>query len=192
MTLRLLPGLLLIGLYSCGEKMTNKTNYFNVDSLIDVHINRLAIQKPEATKTIVINEFEETLVIRPDSALWAHELDIFRHLGILNKPIYAASYKVIDGLKDSHSNLILRGYYALGEIPIKEFKVYYQGSFEKLRKIEAIVEERNALYFTSRSFVMTFDHLPEGMVMQHYAVEGFQKMILKDTVRFSLSADIAY
>ncbi len=192
MIFRLFVGLLLIGFGSCSGKKPSIKSYFNVDSLINRQVGQLTMKAATATKTIAINDREENLVIKPDSASWVHELGIFRHLDILNKPIYATAYAVTDRVKDIHSNLTLRVYRPTREVPIKEFKMYYQDSFEKLKKIEATIEERNAVYFTARRFVLTFDDLPEGMVLQRYAVHGFQKMILGDTVRFSLSAEIMY
>lgn len=183
---------LLIGLCSCNEKKPIAKSYFNVDSLMNVQLVQLTAKAASVTKRIKINDLEETVKIKPDSALWAHELAIFKHLDILNKPIYATAYEVIDGTKDSNSNLTLRIYHAKREVPVTVFKLYYQDSFDKLRRIEATSEESNALYFTTRKFVLTFDDLAGGIVLQRYAVEGFQKMILSDTVRFSLHSEILY
>lgn len=192
MILRIFVGFLLLSLCSCNEKKPLQSSYFNIDSLISTQTQQLAMKAASVSKTVAINDLEETLVMKPDSASWAHELGIFKQLEMLNKPIHAAVYGVTDGVKDSHSNLKLRIYHATQQVSIKEFKFYYQDRFEKLRRIEAASEESNALYLTERKFVLTFDNQPEGLALRHYAVSGFQKMILGDTVRFSLSAEIIY
>ena len=183
---------LLIGLSACGRKNLAHNRYFNVDSLISRQVEHLTVKSPSVTKTITINNLEEALVIKPDSASWAHELGIFRYLDILNKPIYATAYTLADGVKDNHSNLTLRIYRPTQPVPIREFKLYYQDSFEKIRRIEATMEESNSLYFSRRNFVLTFDDRPEKAALQSYAVNGFQKMIMGDTVWFSLSARLVY
>ncbi|HRI80115.1 MAG TPA: hypothetical protein PLR06_11320 [Cyclobacteriaceae bacterium] len=121
---------------------------------------------------------------------WETELEIFRELEKINKAASQGEYKIDDQVKDTKSNLFIRRYTANSEpVPIVEF--YYQNEFPRLKKIEASIDERNALYSTCRKLKMEFEEGEEGHpLLTRYSVDGFQKMFLRDTVHLSMAGEI--
>ena len=137
---------------SCQKNQTVTKNYFDIDSLIDNQLIYLRETNASLTKTASIDKDQDEATFKPDSAGWANELEAFRHLDIINKSIYVDAYEITDGKKDENSNLIVRNFQATREIPIEYFRIYYQDSPKRIRKIEASLSEQNTLYFTARTF----------------------------------------
>lgn len=177
---------------SCESNNEVAKNYFDIDSLIDRQLAYLEENGARLSKTASIDCATDTTTFNPDSASWAKELEVFRHLDIINKPIYADAYKVTDGVKDINSNLIVRSFIAKRDIPVKNLKLYYQDSPKKLRKLDATLSEQNSLYYTTRKLSIVLEDINKQMVISSYDVRGIQKMTLRDSVRFSISSKVIY
>lgn len=182
----------IAALWSCNDGIKSTKAYYNIDSLIDTQVEYLTKAKAFIVKTASIDSARDESKFTPDSTVWAHELEVFRHLDEINKSIYADAYQVIDGENDPHSNLTIRVYRAKREAPITELKMYYYNTFDRLKRIEATVKETNALYYTRRKLVLELDDFDSKTVLHRYAIQGIQKMILSDSVRFSISSKIMY
>jgi hypothetical protein len=74
-------------------------------------------------------------------------------------------------------------------VPFVQF--YYQHDVTNLKRIEAEYQEQNALYYTKRRLSIQFDGSGKNLI-HHYSIEGAQKMILSDSVRFSIHGSIFY
>ncbi len=182
----------MLALASCQHNPTASKNYFDINSLIDQQLVYLTKAGASLSKSASIDSVRDKTNFQPDSASWANELEVFRHLDIINKPIYVDSYNVTDGEKDTNSNLIVRSFVANKEIPVKSLKLYYQESPQKLRKLEAVLSEKNSLYYTTRKFSMELEDVNELMVLSRYNVQGVQKMVLRDSVKFEISSEVLY
>ncbi|MEQ8362235.1 MAG: hypothetical protein RH948_05145 [Cyclobacteriaceae bacterium] len=181
-----------LAITSCQNNTTVSKKYFDIDSLIDRQLLYLKETGASLSKVATIDSTKDNTNFKPDSASWANELEVFRHLDIINKPIYVDAYEVIDGVKDANSNLTVRSFVANREIPVKSLKLYYQDSPHKLRKLEATLSEQNSLYYTARKFSMELENVGQQMVVSMYDVRGVQKMILRDSVKFSISSEVIY
>ena len=95
-----------------------------------------------------------------------------------------------DGLFDPGSNLTVKAFTSLKKLPVVYLKIYYQGSIEKPRKIEALYDEANLLYESARLLSMHFAQVDNRTVLTHYSIKGGQKMIFGDSVAFYISAKI--
>ncbi len=177
---------------SCENNNEVSKNYFNIDSLLDHQLIYLEGKGARLSKAASIDSASDMTTFKPDSASWAKELEVFRHLDIINKPIYVDAYKVTDGVKDVNSNLMVRSFVAKREVPVKSLKLYYQGSPRKLRKLEATLSEQNSLYYTARKLSIELEDINKQMVIASYDVRGVQKMILSDSVRFSITSRVIY
>jgi hypothetical protein len=170
----------------------NKTNqvydkpYVDFDSLINSHITSLVQAKSSLTKSVVLDGKSDQSTITLDSAIVAHELDVFRQLDFINKPLYRNGYEVIDGEKDTRSNLTTRKYQSKNPSPIPIVIFYYQNNFSNIKKIESVYQEDNTLYSTRRELLLEFDDASGTQMLSRYALKGIQKMILNDTVKFSI------
>ena len=71
-------------------------------------------------------------------------------------------------------------------------KFYYLGQFKHLKKLEASYHEENTLYSTKLFLWMEFDDINSRMVLDKYGMEGIQKMVLSDSVPFSIKSSISF
>ena len=185
-----LIGLVLI-LFSCSEKKEISKPYYPVDSLITAQVTYLKDSKGALTKVASLGEHHDsTTYIPADSIAWANELEVFALLKAINKPVYHGQYTVEDGLPDANSNLKILSFKSAKQLPISSLKIFYQDSHENVRKIEAVYSEMNPLYKSSRTLQLELQDIGHQAVVTSYAVVGGQKMILKDSVRFSLKGTI--
>lgn len=182
----------IIILVSCQTNEPISKKFFNIDSLIDSQVNYLVASKASITKFAAVDTANDKSTFKPDKEGWENELAVFRQLELINKPIYAQAYEQIDGGKDAHSNLKVRTYRAKYEAPIREFKLFYLDHPSQVRKIEARISEQNSLYYSSRSFKIELDDRDNQMTLTHFNVQGIQKMILRDSVKFSITSSINY
>lgn len=177
-----------IGCFSC-QKTEQKSTYF--DSLANTSLQELLKQQATLAKKVHIASDRDSITLKPDSAYWANDLDVFRQLAVFQKPAYRDAYHVEDGLADSESNLTVRQYKAIQNTPVPLLRFYYYHSFNQLKKIEAHYQEENALYATHRRLIMEFEDVAGAPQLSYYAVDGFQKMIFSDSTFYSVHAAIS-
>lgn len=163
-----------------------------MDGLIDNQVNYLLKMNASITKSAEVDSAKDQSTFIPDSIGWTDELAVFRHLELINKPIYAQAYEVLDGVKDDNSNLTVKILNAKINVPVQQFKIFYQNDQEKVKRIEAKIMEQNSLYFTARTFTIELEDHQGLPVLSQFKVSGVQKMILRDSVRFSISSTINY
>jgi len=182
--------LIAIALGSCHSKRQPAT-FYPVDSLVSGQINYLTDIRAGLFKEALLGGKADTLTYTPDDTVaWLTELGIFRKIDIINKPVNKGSYLVSDGLFDPGSNLTIRAFTSLKKLPVVYLKVYYQGSIEKPRKIEALYDEANALYKSARLLSMHFEQIENRTVLTSYVIKGGQKMVFGDSVAFYISGKI--
>jgi hypothetical protein len=179
---------LLLG--SCNESAKKADSYF--DSLVTSQVELLSLAKPSLVKQASIGGQEDQVKFTPDSTLWESELDIFRQLEIYERPAYRDAYEVTDGISDEKSNLTVRSFHSIKNIPVRDLKFYYHNQFQRLRKIEATCQEKNTLYTTRRSLQMEFDEVDGKSVLSSYSISGVQKMVLSDSVKFSINSKVVF
>lgn len=165
--------------------------YFDFDSLINVQVAELLKAQSTISKTSVINAKEDDSSFVPDSLKLANELDVFRQLDLINKPLYRNAYEIKDGEKDTKSNLLIRSYTAKTPSPVPFVKFYYQSSPREVKKIESVFHEENTLYNTRRNLLLEFDDSSGSLLLTGYQLSGTQKMILNDTVNFSVNVSFS-
>ena len=179
-------------LAACESQRVAKKTYLDIDSLINVQIKSLVTANAHVIKNASLNNEKAKSEFAMDSLGWATELDIFRQLDVINKPTNKDLYLVIDDEKDVNSNLTIRQYKAKRELPVKMLSLYYYKNLQNLKKIQAVFKEKNALYATERSLMMEFDEVNGNSRLVHYSIDGIQKMILGDTIRFTIHCDVIF
>ncbi len=174
-------------LYGCNQsdKVYDKP-YFDFDSLVNKQVAILVEAQVVATKQAMINGKSDEAIFSPDSTQLAHELDVFRQLDVINKPLFKNRYEITVGEKDTLSNLFILTYQATGPAPVPYVKFYYQRSPTQPKKIESHYLEQNSLYATERVLLMEFDDALRPTLLTHYRMVGSQKMVMNDTVHFSV------
>lgn len=162
--------------------------YFDFDSLVNAQVDVLAKAHSTLAKSVSLDGKVDQSSHATDSTLLAQELDVFRQLDLINKPLYRNTYEVIDGEKDTQSNLRVKRYKAKTPAPIAFVTFYYHDDFTQIKKIESVYQENNSLYATKRQLQLEFDDSTGAMVLSKYRMTGSQKMILSDSVKFTIEA----
>ena len=182
--------ILLFLLTACRQEQKSTQKYFDFNGLIDDQISELSQRKRVLDKVADIGGLTSDTTFLPSSTGWETELEIFRELEIINKPAFQKAYTLVDPVKDTKSNLLIRRYVAASE-PIPQIEFYYQKEFSRLKRIEASISERNILYSTRRILKMEFDEGEEGHpLLIRYSMDGYQKMFLRDTIHLSMTGEI--
>ncbi len=173
--------LLAIVLFSaCSEKQSVSTKtYYDIDSLVTLQIKSL--QGLQLHKSVEIDGKKEQTTFTPDSLQWAHELDIFRQLDQINKSSFRDAYVVTD-TKDVNSNLTVRELRANRPVPVSSVRFYYLGTPKDLKRIEASLMEENSLYVNERTMTIELG--------KSYRIEGIQKMVMSDSVKFVVEGNV--
>jgi hypothetical protein len=179
-----------VALASCTESAKKADSYF--DSLVTNQVTALSLAKASIVKQASIAGNHDETTFTPDSTLWESELDIFRQLEIYERSAYKDAYEVKDGIPDEKSNLTVRSYRSLKNIPVRDLKFYYHDQFRHLKKIEATYREQNTLYTTWRTLQMEFDETNGKSVLSSYSVSGVQKMVLSDSVKFLIHSKVIF
>lgn len=184
--------LILVLVFSCAEnRATDSKKYFDFEKLVDDQISVLTDRGASVNKAAVVGEKKDESRFTPDSIGWTYELEIFRHLDVINKPVYVNAFDIED-IKDANSNLSVRSYKSTRDVQVAEVNFYYQDTFNKLRKITAVTRENTSLYTTTRNLEMQFDIDHDGILLTGYSIKGTQKLILNDTVNFLIQSMIEF
>lgn len=182
--------LLFIGsiLFTGCDKASQKYDkaYLDFDSLLHAQSDLLLAGKYTVHKTAMLDGKKEDSSFQPDSIRLANELDVFRQIDVINKPLYRTTYKIIDGEKDTQSNLLIRTYEATGPSPVPFVKIYYHQNITHIKKIESVYRDENTLYATQRMLQLAFDDTTGIPLLTSYSLQGIQKMTLSDSVHFSV------
>jgi len=182
-------GVLLI---SCNQKSLKYDKpYFDFDSLVNNQVQQMAWAKVSLRKKIFLNGKQDSAIFLPDTTQWKHELDAFQQLDLINKPLFKGNYEASDQ-QDDHSNLVVRALTTKMKSPVPEVKFFYQDGQKKLKRIESVFNESNVLYSTSRKLTLEFEEQQGVALISKYRVQGFQKMILSDSVAFSIDGKLLY
>lgn len=180
---------LIILLAACAEKQESGQKYFDFEAMIDEQVDQLRQRGRVLEKATAMGVVQTDSTFLPSGKGWEAELEIFRDLEIINRPAFRKVYQLRDPIEDSNSNLKIREY-VTDKAPLRLLRFYYHDKFERLKKIEGFITEKNYLYTTCRTLTMEFEEEEDKPQLIRYAMTGFQKMLLGDTVRFSVQGQI--
>jgi hypothetical protein len=176
----------------CQKQKVITKRYLDVDSLVNAQVKYLSQSKASLKKEATIGGKTSSSTNALDSTAWSHELDVFRQLDLINRPIYRDVYEVKDGVKDSKSNLLITSYEAPTNSPVPYLRLYYQNSPTRLKKLEALYQETNSLYGSQRKLEMYFDDTTGKPYLKGYLIEGNQKMMLSDSVHYAIRSEVVF
>jgi hypothetical protein len=182
---------MIVFLSSCEDKQRATKYYYAVDSILHEQTNFLAKSKARLTKEAFINSKRETKSYTPKSdTAWSYELDVFAELNDINKPTNMGKYRTEQGLKDANSNLLMYTIESTEKLPVVFLKVYYLDNLSNIRRIESLYQEESSLLKSSRKLSMEFQNINNKIVLTSYSITGGQKMLLGDSVQFSVNGMI--
>ena len=182
--------LIAVSLLSCRPAALKDYDkpYFDFDSLVNHQIQKFSSRKDSIRKVAELDSKKDASSFIIDSLRLAHEWDVFRQLDWINKPIFKGTYQITEA-PDTKSNLTIRSYKATTPSPVSFVHFYYQQNVKDLKRIEASYHEQNALYYSKRKLTIEFDGTGQNLI-RHYSIEGSQKMIFGDSVKFSIHGRI--
>lgn len=182
--------LIITGIGGCsGKRSVSQRSFFNIDSLVTFQVEQLK-GKYELNKFVEIDGKNEQSRFVPDSLQWANELDIFRQIDQINKAAFRDAY-VVNDVRDINSNLTVREITAQGDAPVSSVRFFYLRDPSDIRKIEATLREENTLYVNTRRLVIEFEPANSINLVRRYRIEGLQKMVMNDSVRFVIAGEVA-
>lgn len=185
----------LLAMLSC-ESEKQSASFYPIDSLVSQQVYLLAKIDAALFKEALLEGHTDTVTYTPaDTTVWMKELEVFKKLNEINKPVNKGRYEVTDGLLDPGSNLTVKAFTSKplddnDPLPIVYLKIYYQGNIRKPRKIEALYDEETLLYKSARHVSMHFQQIENQTLLTSYFVKGGQKMVFGDTVTFYISGKI--
>jgi hypothetical protein len=190
----ILCGLLASALISCiGGSERRLTVFYDFDSLIHAQVIQLTSMQPVLKKEADIDGKREVVEIdKTDSSKWAKELDIFRQLNLNDKILNERRYEIQKDLPDATSNLRICQYIAKTDLPLSLVRIYYEGKLENIRKVEGFFRESNGLYSSSRFLSMELTDINDQALLTGYSIEGNQKMMLGDSVKFKIKGTLSF
>jgi hypothetical protein len=156
--------------------------------LISSQVDYLSATHAKVRKVVQVGEKNDTTNLVPaDTSAWKKELDIFRELDAINKPIYQDVYTFTDGIPDTRSNLLIRTYAGDKSLPVEFLRVYYHRDPGRVRKIEGRYAQDNSLYSSARFFTLEFMESNGQSILTSYAVQGGQRMFMGDSVQYAVT-----
>jgi hypothetical protein len=179
---------------ACKPVENTSERYYNLDSLLQAQTQLLISTKPSLTKSAYLGERKETKRFSPDSLGWIDEFGTLSELALINKPIYRGMYSVRDE-QDSKSNLRILSYVIKdkeeeSKIPVRNVRIYYLGSLDRIKRIEGSYNEENELYRGTHRLSIELQDVYNKTMITSYSIEGHQKMILADSVDFTIEGQI--
>lgn len=179
--------LIVIMLASCENKRSETAYYYPLDSLLNEQVQFLTLSRATLVKKAFIDGKEESVSFTPkDTTRWKYELDVFSELRDINKPANVGKYRTEKGLKDSTSNLLIYTIESTETMPVVFMNVYYLDTLSDIRKIEGFYREESSLLKSARHLSMEFENINNKIVLTSYSIKGGQKMLLGDSVQFSV------
>jgi hypothetical protein len=96
----------------------------------------------------------------------------------------------VNDVRDVNSNLTVREIRAQGDAPVSLVRFFFLRDPGDIRRIEATLVEENALYTNTHRLTLEFEPANSIRLVQRFRIEGLQKMVMNDSVRFVIAGEI--
>lgn len=148
------------------------SKYPEIDNLFQNQADLLVGKK--LRKEVWLEEESEEQVLTMDSASWEKELSFLEEINP-NQPEYVGAF----GESSDQGKLMLTlDVGERGVLKMLEFE-----STDEISSIKATIHEDKDVYVHHREIELKFSN----QILSSYSIEGYQKIMLKDTVRFKIS-----
>ena len=176
--------LLFCGCSSIGSEPKEKIDeYFDVSGLLKSQLEILIKEKPFLAKTVNLDGEVEEQRLQPDSLQWVRELDLFFKSDI-NKPILSGAYNI----RTEKNVTIYSPKEALTKSGVEELSVITNS--DHVEKIEATYFDKNPIYSSYQHVWMSFESIDGLNKIKNYSISGSHKIVGKDTVSYTVNADV--
>ncbi|MDN5202014.1 hypothetical protein QQ008_11590 [Fulvivirgaceae bacterium BMA10] len=164
--------------------------YFDLEGLVEDQISILDSLNPDIVKKAEIDDASEQKEL--GNIDWEKELKLFRNAD-LNKPKLLDLYEV--KTSDVENQKKYTEYKNISEDPdgVVSLKIFGKRNTELPSRIEIDFIEKNTLYFSRRHMILYLEGDQDGQArITRYTIQGIEKILLGDSIRFALDASIAY
>lgn len=125
-------------------------------------------------KQVMLGDEQETQIIMMDSTKWVDELSFLKEINP-NQPEYVGAFEKSE---EGNTEILSLGTNESGALK----KVQYTKDEDGYSSIAATFHEDKDVYVHHREIKMNF----EKGILSSYKIDGYQKMMMKDTVRFGI------
>lgn len=163
--------LLLIVTSACQKpQIVSHSGILNCDSLLDAQLAGLTSMTLD--KKLFVNgvEFQS---ITTDKIDWVKELEGFRELNQINRPIYRDAYQ-IKNTPDPQSNLTIQTWTAKTKIPIRILRLFYLENINNIKRLEAEIVFNELYHRSSKKLRLDFTLLGHPR-LESYEISGSQQ-----------------
>ncbi len=173
----------LAGLSGCGEVTGNADSRFvGLEALLDEQVRLLQSSNPAVKKRVLATGGAEEKVFR--SVDWQKELAAFRQAD-LSKPGLRGAYTVQDVAPNVRLFRVKPG----ENTEVQEVRVEFADG-NRVKSVQALVNDENYLYHTRRTFRLDFAPRGDQWLVRTYRIEGFQKLLWNQAKPFAVQAEV--
>ena len=160
--------------------MEAANTFFDITGLIDNQVQLLDSIGPSLLKKAIIDGVEENTQITPsDDTIWAKELMIFKSADI-NKPKLADNYDIIETQISGSKTIIYKSKYP-ETTQVDSLVISFSDGENKPLTIHARLVSSNTLFESEKNLELAFKVVSGQIILSKYKIEGWQKMISKDS-----------
>ena len=186
-------GILIFILLACSSEPAGVELYPDMKMKVQELVENLR-DKPISLQKIgnMDGEQDTTLLSGLDSAQWNRELQLFSSANF-NKSIYRDLYEQKESA-DQNSNLTVRTYTYTGtkKVPVVSMEIRYLDDPSNWHGVKIKYRESNRGFQAHRDLEMNFEDMRGKYRLKDYSVNGFQKILGQDTVKFSIVGTLKY
>ncbi|HEX8531335.1 MAG TPA: hypothetical protein VF646_14990 [Cytophagales bacterium] len=173
----------MLGLSGCGEVTGNADSRFvGLEALLDEQVRLLQAANPAVKKRVLATGGTQEQVFR--NVDWQKELAAFRQAD-LSKPGLRGAYTVQDVAPNVRLFRVKPG----ENTEVQEVRVEFADG-NRVKSVQALVNDENYLYHTRRTFRLDFAPRGDRWAVRAYRIEGFQKLLWNQAKPFAVQAEV--
>lgn len=180
---------LLGGLVACERPAppasTGQATIFDLTGYLQEQTARLQQEQPPVLKS-VIAKGQPTETLQMEEMDWEKELAIFHEVD-LSRPALRDFYKEERHTLPNGSTVSVFTKDPEAATPVDRLQLTVSPA-QKLERLEAVVLEENMLFYSKRNISLDAD--PASGNLSGYRVEGVQKLIFGDSLRYRVDANL--
>lgn len=162
--------------------------YFALDQVIETEIKELTSAKAGLYKQVELDNKKEEMLLLPSQLKWENELALFKGIN-LNKPAW-------QGFIAAETTQVAGGEMVVytaskKDIPFRKVTMLFNNN-HTLDSLAVSVETENEITHTVRTLTAAWDNTDANHHLKKYSINGFQKVLLKDTLFYNVKGDIRF
>ncbi len=174
--LKYFPLIVLIA-FGCTKPKADLEVYFDLEALLSEQVVALDILDVKLEKSVFISGQTESMTLSPDSTGWVDQFDLLTDFSP-SIPAYVGAF-VVSKTEQEESYKIKENQRS----PLKSFSIR-ENAGEKI--ITAELLENKGIYTDYKQMKIIL----RNELLEAYSISGYQKMMLKDTIRYTIEAKV--